>query len=134
MESKEEEGNDDSSESQSNRKGQMVTNQLQPGIRPPQAIATSRRHGDSVMLQQQCSNTWTSSPYKGFEHSDQLRTCPVEEKAVIHEPTNDEQQPQQVLQSAASIGEEQLNLDHVTVASTDNDGILEQVIQTLQLV
>ena len=85
------------------------------------------------MLQQQSSNTWMSSPYKGFEHSDQLRTCPAEEKAIIHELTNDEQQPQQ-LQSAGSVGEEQLNLDLISVASTDNEGVLEQVIQTLQLV
>ena len=112
----------------------MVTNQLQPGIRPPQAIDISRRHGDSLMLQQQSSNTWMSSPYKGFEHSDQLRTCPAEEKATIHELTNDEQQPQQPLQSAASVGEEQLNLDLISMASTDNEGVLEQVIQTLQLV
>ena len=52
---------------------------------------------------------------------------------LIHEPTN-EQQPQQLPQSAASIGEEQLNLDLISVASTDNEGILEQVILALLLV
>ena len=134
VESKEEESNDDNSQSESSRKGQMVTNQLQPGIRPSQTIATNRRHGGSVMMEQQYSNTWMSSPYKGFEHSDQLRMCPAEEKTAIHVSTNDEQQPQQLPQSAVSVGEEQLNIDLISVASTDNEGILEQVMQTLLLV
>ena len=133
VESKEEESNDDNSQSESSRKGQMVTNQLHPGIRPSQTIATNRRHGGSVMMEQQYSNTWMSSPYKGFEHSDQLRMCPAE-KTAIHVSTNDEQQPQQLPQSAVSVGEEQLNLDLISVASTDNEGILEQVMQTLLLV
>ena len=75
--------------------------------------------------------------------------CPLKDRVVIHDAsrrvshqptmlihvsTNDEQQPQQWPQSATSIGEEQLNLDLISVASTDNEGILEQVILALLLV
>lgn len=129
VESKEEENNDDDSQSQPSCKGQMVTNPLQPPPMSHQISDPSRRHGDSVMVDQPCSNSWTSSPYKSFEHSEQLRMCPLEEKVVIHEPTNDEQ----LLQSAASIGEEQLNLELSSVVSATEE-ILDQVIQAVVLV
>ena len=135
-ESEDEESDDDvQAHSTVSGKDQMVANPLQPPARNPAVAGTIRDHTN--VFQRQCSNSWTSSPYKSFEHSEHLSMCPLKEKVVIydasraqqpmtliHESTNDEQQPQQLLQSAASLGEEQLNLDLITVASTDNEGIL----------
>ena len=148
IDSEEEESDDDiQAHSTVSGKGQMVANPLQPPARHTEIKGTTRDQGNTDMLQRQCSNFWTSSPYKSFEHSEHFSMCPLKEKVVIqdqsrvlHQPmtliyesTNDEQQPQQLLQSAGSIGEEQLNLDLISVASTDNEGILEQVIQTFLL-
>ena len=121
VESKEE-TNDDNSQSQSKRKGHMVTNKLQP-LASTQQIGTSRDQGSSVIPEQLCSNSWMPPSYKNFEYSGQSRMCPLEERLAIHESTNDEQQ---LPPSAASIGEEQLNLEYSSV--TSSAGILDQVI------
>ena len=121
VESKEE-TNDDDSQSQSKRKDHMVTNRLQP-LASTQQIGTLRDQGSSVIPEQLCSNSLTPPSYKSFEYSGQSRMCTLEERLVIHESTNDEQQ---LPPSAASIGEEQLNLEYSSV--TSSAGILDQVI------
>lgn len=124
VESKEE-TNDDDSQSQSKRKGHMVTNRLQPFARTQEIDDTNREQRSSVIPEQLCSNSWMPPSYKNFEYSGQSRMCPLEERLAIHESTNDEQQ---LPPSAASIGEEQLNLEYSSV--TSSAGILDQVIHT----
>ena len=132
VESKEEETIED--DESSSYKDEMVTTQLQPLPERLPQFSDTRRHihqGGSV-VPAVCSNPWASSSHasvKSFEHSEQLRMCPLDETAVIHEASNDEGQPQQQLpQSAASIGEEQLNLELSSITNTEE--ILDQVNYT----
>ena len=128
VESKEEETNED--ESQSSDKNEMVTTKFQPppGGQPQLTDANRHMHQGSSVVTTVCTNPWSSSSHaslKSFEQSQQLRMCPWEEM-VVHKVSNDEGQPQQQQpQSAASIGEEQLNLELFNVPATE--GILDQV-------
>ena len=131
VESKEEETSEND-ESQASNKGEMVTNKLPPpppGGRPQLTDANRHMHQGSSVVTTVCSNPWSSSSHaslKSFEQSEQLRMCPLEEM-VVHEVSNDEgqSQQQQQPQSAASIGEEQLNLELFNSPATG--GILDQV-------
>ena len=133
VESKEEETVEDDEP----KSDEMVTNWLQPpSAELPQFSDPSRHvHQGSSVMSAVCNNPWASSSHaavKSFEHSEQLRMCPLDETVVIHEVTNDEgQPPQQQPQSAASIGEEQLNLELSSVTSTE--GILDQVNKYLYM-
>ena len=133
VESKEEETSEDD-EPQSSSKGELVTNKLQPPPGGQPQVIDANRHMDqgSSVVATVYSNPGMSSSsslhasLKSFDQSEQLRMCPLDEMTVIHEATSDEGQPQQqLLQSAASIGEELLNLELSGAPATE--GILDQV-------
>ena len=135
VESKEEEGenieDNDDSQTRISHKDQMVTNQLQQQLPANQMPFSGMRHipqGTSVMPSGLCSNPWMSSSaaaVKSFVPAEPLNICQLEEKEVIHEATDEEPHSQQAPQSAASVGEEQLNFGLSSVTATE--GILEKV-------
>ena len=127
VESKEEEGKN----TEDDDDNEMVVHHL-PQQPPANVMPLSGmrdiHQGASVMSSGLCSNPWMSSSsaaVKSFVSGEQLKICQPEEKEAIHEGTDEEPQPHQPPQSAASIGEEQLDFEFSSV--TTGEGILEQV-------